>query len=182
MGGSLPSYNEVISNLTADLFEQPLMLNNFRAIYAEYLVAALLSDEWKHCGTGWSSWDIEHRSNGKRIEVKQSAARQSWHSPSSRTTYPSFDIAPRTGYWNNDNWVEGEGRPADIYIFAWHPVSDETCDHRCPGQWKFYAVPESNLPEQKSLSLSKIRRLAREVSSTDLLSEVNRLLYALPDS
>src|SRR5262245_15883209 len=35
---------------------------------------------------------------------------------------------------------------AHIFVFAWHPVEDETADHRDPNQWEFYVAPTDVLP------------------------------------
>jgi hypothetical protein len=58
-------------------FGQPLIVNVLRGLVAETIVAEALSLEWTWCSTDYSAWDFI-RSDGKRLEVKQSAARQSW--------------------------------------------------------------------------------------------------------
>ena len=52
------------------------MSNLTRPIYVEGLVSLLLGNRWKYLGD-WDGWDLE-RDDGKRLEVKQSAARQPW--------------------------------------------------------------------------------------------------------
>ncbi|MBK8545700.1 MAG: hypothetical protein IPL62_20575 [Caulobacteraceae bacterium] len=66
----------------------------------------------------------------------------------------SFDIAPRTGeYVDGAAWVDGVGRNADIYVFAYHPVADPTADHREPTQWQFYVVLENTYPHKDTGAL-----------------------------
>ena len=88
-----------------------------------------MGDGWKITWAedwDWAAWDIEHRT-GVRVEVTQSATRQSWDrgevAPERQAT-AMFDIAPRTGYWPKDGgeWIpfDPPSRPADIYVFAWH--------------------------------------------------------------
>ena len=95
------------------------------------------------------------------------------------TTRGSFDIAPRTGYWSDggSKWVEQPGRPADIYIFAWHPVTEEqTADHRDPDQWEFYVVPEAELPpRQKTIALSRLSKHWAPVKIDDLVAKLSEL-------
>ena len=105
------------------------MNNVHRGEYLECLVAELLGSGWRlpwTAGHDWAPWDLEHIS-GTRMEVKQSAALQSWHDGKSASTSPRFDIAPRTGYWTlNGSWIDRPGPPADIYLFGWHPERDRS--------------------------------------------------------
>jgi hypothetical protein len=92
----------------------------------------------------------------------------------------SFDIAARTGeYVDGAAWVDGVGRNADIYVFAYHSVSDATADHREPKQWQFYVVLESALPAQKTLALSGVAALSKPVDFSGLRESVECALAAL---
>ena len=92
----------------------------------------------------------------------------------------SFDIAPRTGeYVDGAAWVDGVGRNADIYVFAYHPVGDATADHREPTQWQFYVVLEKALPAQKTLALSGVAALAKPVTFLGLSERVAETLAQL---
>jgi hypothetical protein len=174
-------HREITNQIVADFYDQPIMSNLARPHYVERMIALGLSDEWRLVSANWSGWDIESR-DGVKVEVKQSAARQVWTSRPSlggRTTKGQFDIGPRTGYWAEDGsrWVEMPGRPAHIYIFAWHPVENcSKADHRDATQWKFYVVPACELPaSQKSIGLKKVAKLWSCVSYNELqhrLSEV----------
>ncbi len=55
------------------------------------------------------------------------------------------------------------GRNADIFIFAWHPLTDDTADHRDPDQWLFHVVAECRLPPRKSISLAGVQALASAI-------------------
>ena len=122
----------------------------------------------------WSGWDVEHE-GGARIEVKQSAARQTWTDEPSIAGKPApsnFDIRARSGYWddNGSRWVEGAGRPAQIYILAWHPVTNiKVADHRDHRQWRFFVVPTVELPpEQKTISRVVVEQQWPSVGFDDL--------------
>ena len=134
-------------------YDTPVMNNVYRADYVECLIVFMLGTEWSltwTLGWDWAPWDCQH-SSGARLEVKHSAARQSWdHETISRRRAPRFDIATRTGYWTQDGsrWVDSLGRPADLYVFAWHDERrDGYADHRDTNQWVFFVVAEQDLPE-----------------------------------
>ena len=107
-------------------YERPVMNNVDRGGFVECMVAALLGTEWGLTwilGDDWLPWDIEHMPSGAKIEVKQSAARQSWQPPNvSNARAPRFDIAPRQQYSPTARrWTGKPARAADLYIFGWHP-------------------------------------------------------------
>ena len=128
-------HQEITNQIVADFYDQPIMSNLARPHYVERMIALGLNDEWELVSANWSGWDIKSR-DGIKVEVKQSAARQVWTDrPALEGRKPKgqFDIAARTGYWVEDGsrWIERPGRPADIYILAWHPVVDQReADHR----------------------------------------------------
>ena len=176
-------HRKIIDAIVSDEFDQRIMSNLTRPLYVERMVAFLLGDEWKYVGANWSGWDIENVNNGIRIEVKQSAARQVWTGRPSlggRPTRGSFDIAPKGGYYTEDGkkYVKSPGRPADLYIFAWHPISEEAeADHRDLPQWQFFVVPKSVLPPgQKTMGLGRVKRLSDPVSAGELSESVRRTI------
>ena len=166
-------------------YNHRIMNNIQRGDYVECLVAALLGPKWTlpwTTGYDWAPWDLEHDSEFK-IEVRQSAARQPWHTDEDfEARPPRFDIAPRKGYFTRNNeWVPQPGRPAGIYIFAWHPkTKKELVDHRAPEQWTFYVIATEKLPKcQRGIGLSGIEsRGARKVRSDCLATAVEQLLSA----
>ena len=135
-------------------YDTPVMDNVYRADYVECLVTFTLGADWwltwTH-GWDWAAWDCQHTS-GARLEVKHAAARQPWDRETlARRRSPSFDIAPRTGCWTQDGrWVDSPGRPADLYVFAWHDERrDGYTDHRDANQWLFFVVVEQDLPKNQ---------------------------------
>ena len=131
--------------------------------------------DWSWCAGDYSSFDFE-RNDGKRLEVKQSAARQSWAPPAHGRINPSFDIKERTGRWEGSVFINEPGRAADIYVFAFHPLLDEVTDHREPGQWEFYPVLTVNLPATQRIGLGAVRRLTNAVGFAELKAKVGLLL------
>ena len=86
--------------------------------------------------------------------------------------------------WDNAGatWIAAPGRHAQIYVFAHHPVTDDSADHRDAGQWRFYVVATGALPPAKTIGLGKLRRLGEEVGWGDLRAAVERLrLAAVPN-
>ncbi len=166
-------------------YDCPVMNNVHRAEYLECLVAEFLGAGWSlpwQSGYDWAPWDIEHIS-GARIEIKQSAALQPWHAGNqTRTRSPRFDIAPRKGFWTRAGvWAEGPGRPADLYVFAWHgEESASVADHRAIHQWRFFVVPTHRLPaEQHSIGRPGLKELADDVGYEALRFTVNRAVADL---
>ena len=157
-----------------------LIENVWRGHYVESLIYFALCKQWK-LSDEWEVWDLRN-DFGARLEVKQSAALQTWTAPG-RASSPKFSIEPKTGYWTTDNeWIERPGRYADVYVFAWHPEADKSiADHRKAEQWKFYVVPENKLPiDQKTISLNPIKALSQEHSYLQLAAAIDEALETLP--
>lgn len=171
-------YQRAIKCVTRDFFEPRVISNLIRPILIERMIELLLGEGWKYVGEDWSGWDIEHEKSKFRIEVKQSAARQTWTDRKSlggRLTKGSFDIRPRTGYFGEEaEFVEMPGRPAHLYIFAWQGIGDKNVvDHRDITQWEFYLIAAKDLPStQKTIGLPSLQRRCRSVRYDSLLAAV----------
>ena len=160
-------------------YEQRVMNNVHRSDYVEAIVAVALADYGWTRKAPWEGWDCEHES-GVPLEVKQSAAAQPWKLPKgSKRSPPSFDIAPRKGYEEDGIFVPRPGRNAHVYVFAWHKGTEETADHREPASWEFYVIAERALPDQKSIGLGPLRRLASPCSFDELGAAVERARKSL---
>ena len=163
--------NEKIFKRIRDMFDVPIMQNNLRGLWVEVLVSELLGSDWKYAGNDWAAWDLE-RSDGLRVEVKQSAKAQSW-GPS--TSSPRFSIAASKGYYpDGKTYVLNHSgkRFANLYIFGWH----EGDDQRAISQWQFYVVEAEKLPkQQKSIGLAALKKLSSPVSSAELLQQISRV-------
>ena len=175
-------YESIIAEVVKAHYQKRLINNTHRADYVEAMIALTLGERWNLVSRywDWAPWDLE-RDDGVRLEVKQSAAIQPWTIHDSQAPR-SFDIAPRTGYWDHQSrWHAGEARYADIYVFAWHRELDsDIADHRNPDQWRFFVAPEYKLPAQKSISLNPLKKLAMEATHDGLLEAVNAAAATLP--
>jgi hypothetical protein len=169
----------IIAKASTASFGKPLIENTWRAIVVEAIVSSALPPDWRWCAADWAGWDFEH-SDGTRLEVKQSAARQSWSGLPKRAHKPRFDIASRTGYWTNGaTWVPSPGRSAQIYLFAYHPITDDSADHRDPLQWTFYVVQTRNLPVAGSISLVKLAQSLTPVGVNELAASIEAARLAV---
>ena len=185
---NLPEY------LMDRFYGQPLIANVYRGDYVEGLILCALGQGWKQ-SFEWGSWDLENAA-GVRLEVKQSAALQSWYKQTGvKNSSPSFSITPKTGYYTDSTdaavWVSlpaGERvRPADIYVLAWHPEPNpEIADHHNPEQWQFFVVPADNLPpkppqvKEQRIGLAAVKKLATAVTYDRLAAEVDKVAAGLP--
>jgi hypothetical protein len=168
-----PTVSAVVAKASEAAFGRPLVSNTLRAMVVEAMVDLALGDGWTWCSADFAGWDFQH-DDGTRLEVKQSAARQTWAAPA-RPAAPRFDIAARTGHWvDGAIWVEGAGRHAHLYLLAHHPLTDETADHRDAGQWVFHVVAADALPAAKSLSLKGAQALSGGVGYVGLREAVER--------
>ena len=70
--------NEIALRLAKRLFDTPLIQNQHRSTFVEEMIAPYLqASGWRHTGNNWGSFDFKH-SDGTMLEVKQSAAQQTW--------------------------------------------------------------------------------------------------------
>jgi hypothetical protein len=151
----------------AHLFDRALIQNDLRGMYVECMVEELLGDDWKNVGANWAGWDLEH-SDGTKLEVRQSAAKQSWEPSKRGYSAPQFSIRKPSMVWNGAVGEVIDCRQADIYLFAWHGVTSELADHRDPDQWEFFLALTSALPDQKTLGLAAVKRIAVRATAGQL--------------
>ena len=177
--------HEIALRLAAKHFDKRLIENSFRSALIQGMIEPFLAPGgWRYIGDGWGGWDFE-RSDGAKLEVKQSAAHQTWSDTQSARSLGTFDTRAKIGFYDNggSKWTVSPGRPAHVCLFAWNGTFGEETDHRDQTQWDFYAIPTSLLPVgQKTITLDGVRRLAIQagqdgaVSILELLPRVNSLL------
>jgi hypothetical protein len=175
-----PTVDEIRAKASAEVFGKPLISNIYRGLVAEIIVGAALGTEWNMCSGDWRGWDFEHAHADPpcRLEVKQSAARQTW-TGERKATVPIFDIRARTGYFEGADWVADPRRFAEIYVFAHHAVMDTSADHCDPQQWRFYVVAANRLPTGKTISLKRIALLSDAVAWNALKAAIENVRAAL---
>ena len=125
----------------------------------------------------WDPWDLYQEVTSARIQVKQSAILQPWSdsAPPKQLSSLAFSIKPIKTYFRDECWVDLDPprRLADLYIFALHDETDpDIADHRDLDQWRFFAVPECDLPDQKMISRNPLSKLAEPCTYHQLASKV----------
>ena len=167
---STPGPNEIRARVSARAFGNPVIQNDFRGLVAETIVESALEPTWRCCSGDWLGWDFEHLDR-TRLEVKQSAARQTWTAPK-RPSPATFDIRTRSGFYIGNEWHPGVGRHAHIYVFAYHPIADTATNHLDPNQWVFYVLAAERLPANKTIGLARVTSLAPAAGWEALLAAV----------
>lgn len=164
-------------------FTGPIIENSSRGDIAETIAEVALAPHWRLCSGGWSGWDLEHRDT-TRLQVKQSAAQQTW--TAERRSPPSYSIPKAKGRWGNNGGghipFSEPWRCADIYLFMYHPgvgVGPDI-DQRDPKQWAFYVIKTTDLPEKNSITLNEVRRLSRPYQHNTVRRAVEALRRSLP--
>jgi hypothetical protein len=168
-----PGPDEIRTKVSARAFGNPVIQNDFRGLVAETIVESALEPTWRCCSGDWLGWDFEHL-DGTRLEVKQSAARQTWTAPK-RPSPATFDIRTRSGFYVGNEWHPGVGRHAHIYVFAYHPLADTSANHLDSAQWVFYIVPATRLPPNKTIGLTRVTSLVSAVSWEALFVAVEQV-------
>lgn len=131
-------------------YKQRIMNNVHRSEYVECLVALALEDTWSR-QEHWSEYDFTHKQSGKRLELKQSAARQAWEQ--TRPSQSRFKLkSPGV---------------AEIYVFAWHGGWRDA-DHRDADQWRLFVVAERDLPQQQGISVNPLTKIVEPCTFEDL--------------
>ena len=64
-------------------------------------------------------------------------------------------------------WLDHRSRFADLYVFAWHPVTDAALvDHRTTEQWDFFVLRTTVLPQaQGTIGPTTLGASTRPVSA-----------------
>ncbi len=169
--------HEALDRLVARLYGQPIIRNVLRGELVEQFVLDALGDGWLAAGD-YEAWDIQSTDCQHRIQVKQSAARQSWAEVDCKPSNARFSIKGSRAWTEGGGWGGEIARQATLYIFAWHPLVDASADHRDPAQWEFYVIPSERLPEQNSLSLNMARDLCAVCAADDISSSIIPMLSA----
>ncbi len=158
----------ILQRVLERAYDRRIIGNVERRTYVELMIELALErlrPRWRAVEP-WHPWTLEQAGTGRRIAVRQAAARQTWSSAAATTPPPEFDIAPRNGYYveGGNRWVEVNPprRPADIYIAAYHGEANKRiADQRLPEQWTFYVVAERDLPRgQKRIGLNRFKARA----------------------
>jgi hypothetical protein len=157
----------VLDRLVQRLYGQPIIRNVLRGELVEQFVLDGLGGGWIAAGD-YEAWDVQTMDGRHRIQVKQSAARQSWSGVDCKPSNGRFSIKGSKSWTDSSGWSGAVARQANLYVFAWHPLVGASADHRDPSQWEFYIARTNQLPEQNSLSLNMVRSFCAQCSADEI--------------
>lgn len=144
--------DQISARVRREFLERPIMDNALRGYWCEAMVAEALGPECRIVSDGWNPWDLQVGPDGGsfperiRLQVKNSAARQTWHGADDAPSASSFTMTWRAPpfYLARDNAAvpcEDEGFLCEMFVLCHHPVSGANADQRDPRQWNVYLVP-----------------------------------------
>jgi hypothetical protein len=64
-------------------------------------------------------------------------------------------------------------------VFAYHPISDDTADHRDPLQWQFHVVRTAKLPMTHTIGLPAIKVLSPALPWGEIFDAVEKQRFLL---
>lgn len=145
---------------------------------AEYIVGKALGlKEAENVGV-WTLYDMMYR--GKRIEIKETSFYHAWQTDEEpKSQQRSFGITKAYDDYTDKN--SPYRRQNDIYVFCLN--TGETKADSNPMQlehWEFYIVPTYVIDELckdgKSITLSRVKKLADSIPYDKLKSKLDRLI------
>ena len=153
---------------------------------ADFLVAKALGLDKPFNRSGWTPFDILYKE--KRIEVKESGYFYSWQKEGKTTNRRTFGI-PQTYTRDKDGNIvlNSDGaylkeRQNDIYVFCLN--KGKTKEESNPLElehWEFYVVSTKVINEicgaNKTISLSKVQKLANNVSFEEIKPTIDRIIH-----
>ena len=154
-----------------------VLSNANRSVFAEFMVGVALGV----VDTPRVEWDaVDFRYRGFGVEVKSSAYVQSW-----AQTGPSkiiFGIGKKRSWDASTNRSSrAPVRASDVYVFCVYTERNRRQGNVVDtGAWEFYVVAtsaiEDEFRDQKTVGLSRIRKISSAVSYTRLRSAVDSIL------
>ena len=151
-----------------------LLGNALRGKFAEYIVSLDLCSE-AEVREEWDAYDLVTK-EGIKVEVKSASLLQSWEQNSLSPII--FGIRP-TRCWDATLRRRGDvlRRQADYYVFCVLAHGDmPTVDPLELSQWNFYVLPtavlDSNVPDQKTISLNSLMRFSPKKCVFGRISDV----------
>ena len=160
---------QVLERLQSELLYSRVIENSLRGYVCEAMIAEALGESAHLVSNGWHPWDIQiGPSNAEfpkriRIQVKNSAALQTWQTNSTERTDCQFVLSYRNRpqYFERDNPgvpCEERGFLCDLYALCHHPISDiKEADQTAPEQWKVFLVPTN--PKLEAISAREFSAL-----------------------
>lgn len=153
---------------------------------AEFLVSKALGVDEAYNRKNWTVFDIlypgdgTHLPNGYRIEVKSTGYYQTWRTDGKVSQHRAFSIRKS----QDANGIVA--RHSDVYVFCL--LNGYTSDDTNPlnvESWDFYIVATNRInsvcAENKSITLSRVKKLSQTFTYTQIKGEVDRILNIEPE-
>lgn len=148
---------------------------------AEFLVGKALGLNEAQNRDGWTLYDMKYRN--ACIEVKETGYYHSWqekYADGKISQQRSFGIHPAYSKYKNSS--SDLARQNDIYVFCLNTgTTPEDSNPLELGNWEFYVIPTSVInstckPEQKTISLGRVRKMSRCLKYSELKSEIDSII------
>ena len=150
-----------------------LKANNVRGILAEGIVAKLLDIPLTRRDS-WAEWDLDFQNC--KIEVKASAYLQTWRQK--RVSKIVFaGLKKCRWYPAKRGYAKTATCNADWYVFCVQTeVNQDKWNALDLYQWRFYIVPKAKLRDRRSISLSVVKTLSKEMTAGDFQHVAKKLI------
>jgi hypothetical protein len=149
--------------------------NVSRGVFAEWMLARILNIPLPGIRDTWCAWDLKTVA-GIKIQVKASSYVQAWHTPEDLNTNPVYKGLKCKGWLGRGNeYTEKAGYFADLYVFCLYTGKDiRDAQPLDVTRWRFYLLDQQTLVllDQKSISLSRLQKLTRELTAEELKAEI----------
>lgn len=151
--------------------------NNLRGVFAEWLVAQLLSIDLHETRDPWAAHDLVW-GDCFTIEVKCCACLQSWHEAGQSPSAIGWSV-PRTKTWTpQGGYSDTPSHNADLYVLCVQIEEDAArWDALDLDQWRFCVLSREQLASVGAvrISRSRIASAAPELTARELRAEVARV-------
>lgn len=169
------STESIQNRFEREFFSKKILDNSLRGYWCEAMVAEAIGDACEVVSSGWAPWDLQIGSvyaafpDRLRLQVKNSARRQIWHTPESAPSECLFNLNFRTRpqYFCRDHPnvpCEEIGFMCDLFVLCYHNEADfQKIDQRDPEQWRVFLVPAS--PEFGRITQSEVDWVLARITS-----------------
>lgn len=147
------------------------MYNRHRAMFAEHLVAELLTDAAVVENPN-AAWDIDAVLDGRQLRIQVKCSGQFLPTPGTSNTPASWRLRPpESGIDPTSLALLGPGHHCDLFILARHAGDEIGCG------WSFAVVSPDEVDGWSSITAPRLAKLRRElVPYSKLVAEIRRVL------
>ena len=148
----IPLQSKVYRRIEREFLGNRLIENSLRGYWCEAMLAEAFGADVKIASNGWHPWDLQIGDDNAtypdriRIQVKNAAVAQTWHTQRSNRSTPLFSLKYRRRPYHLEQAqtlvpCEPEGFLCEVFALCYHPKEVHEADHRNPQQWFVYLLP-----------------------------------------